>query len=324
MKRGKKVTIGLIAILLLFLGLYIYNIIEIKNGESEFPPKGEFITINNVKLHYYTKGEGKPIVFLHGAMLSGNDYKDVLYLIASQGYQGIAFDRPGYGYSERAEGNVTPISQATLIRNALKEIGIDEPIIIVGHSWSGTMTLSYTQQFPDEVEGIILLGAAMYKEGYPAENGDILSKIVTTPIVGDVMLNTMLKTPLGKNLAINTVSATFFPENVPEGYLEETIALGFRPNQFKANREDVLKFPKTSKEISSTYSNIDTPTVIIVGKEDSFGTIEQGKRLNKELKNSELQVIPDIGHMIPMLHPTVVFEAVDLLNRINFDLNYNK
>ena len=38
----------------------------------------------------------------------------------------------------------------------------------------------------------------MYKEGYPAENGDTLSKIVTTPIVGDVLLNTMLKTPFGE------------------------------------------------------------------------------------------------------------------------------
>lgn len=205
----------------------------------------------------------------------------------------------------------------------MKEVGIDEPIIIVGHSWSGTMTLSYAQQFPEEVAGIVLLGAAMYKEGYPAENGDALSKIVTTPMVGDIMLNTILKTALGKSLANNTVNSTFLPENAPKGYLEETIALGFRPNQFKANREDVLGFPKTSKEISSSYSSIDTPTVIVVGEKDPFGTVEQGKRLNNELKNSQLRIIPDIGHMIPMLHPTVVMEEIDLFNPIKFDLNYN-
>ncbi|HBZ10207.1 MAG TPA: alpha/beta hydrolase [Bacillus bacterium] len=307
------------SLLLMYLGLYFYNIVEVKKGEESFPPKGKFVTVDSVRLHYYIEGEGKPIVFLHGAMLSGNDYKDVLHLAASQGYQGLAFDRPGYGYSDRPEGKVTPISQAALIREALKEIGVDEPIIIVGHSWSGTMTLSYAQQFPEEVAGIVLLGAAMFKEGYPAENGDALSKIVTTPIAGDFILNTLLRTALGKGLAKSTVNSTFFPENAPEEYLEETIALGFRPDQFKANREDVLEFPKTSKKISSTYSNIDIPTIVVVGEKDPFGTIEQGKRLINEITNSQLQVIPNIGHMIPILHPTVVMEAVDLLKPHKFD-----
>lgn len=70
--------IGLMASLLLFLGLYIYNVVEVKKGENIFPPKGKFVTVDGVKLHYYTEGEGQPIVFLHGAMLSGNDYKDML------------------------------------------------------------------------------------------------------------------------------------------------------------------------------------------------------------------------------------------------------
>ncbi|WP_097073272.1 alpha/beta fold hydrolase [Ureibacillus xyleni] len=307
------------SLLLLFVGLYIYNAIEVKKGEISFSPKGEYVTVNDVKLHYYTEGKGQPIVFLHGAMLSANDYKDVLKLAAAHGYQAFAFDRPGYGYSERPKGKVTPISQAKLIRNALKKIGVEDPIIVVGHSWSGTMTLSYAQQFPDEVAGIVLLGAAMYKEGYPAENGDALSKIVTTPLVGELMLNTLLKTPLGKNLAKSTVISTFSPETPPDGYLEETIALGFRPGQFKANREDVLEFPKTSKEISSYYSSIETSTVIVVGENDPFNIIEQGKRLNDELKHSKLQIIPDIAHMIPVLHPQVVLEAINQLNTNEFD-----
>lgn len=47
----------------------------------------------------------------------------------------------------------------------------------------------------------MLLGAAMYKEGYPAENGDILSKMVTTPILGHLILNTLLKAPFGKGMS---------------------------------------------------------------------------------------------------------------------------
>ncbi|MBC5638803.1 hypothetical protein H8S33_18695 [Ornithinibacillus sp. BX22] len=35
------------------------------------------------------------------------------------------------------------------------------------------------------VAGITTLAGAMYKEGYPAEHGDLLSKVVTTPILGE-------------------------------------------------------------------------------------------------------------------------------------------
>ncbi|WP_274856963.1 alpha/beta fold hydrolase [Bacillus methanolicus] len=125
-------------------------------------------------------------------MLSSRDFTDVVQLAVKQGYRAIAFDRPGYGYSERTKNvETTPISQANLIHKALIELGINEPIILVGHSWSGTMTLSCALQFSDKVAGIVILAGAMYKEGYPAERGDVISKVVITPILGNIILNTL-------------------------------------------------------------------------------------------------------------------------------------
>lgn len=311
MKRGLKMWEMVAFILILITGLFIFNKKKIKKGEMEFPPNGEFVEVEGIKLHYISEGTGKPIVFLHGGILIGNDFKQVIKLAASQGYRAIAFDRPGYGFSERpSHQKVTPISQAFLIHQAIRKLGINEPIILAGHSWSGIMTLSYTLQFPDNVSGILLLGAAMYKEGYPAENGDILSKIVTTPILGHIILNTLLKTPLGKSMCTTMVKSTFAPEEPPKGYWEETYALGFRPKHFKANREDVLAFPKASMEISSQYKQIGVPTLIIVGEDDPFGTIEQGKRLYGELEKSKMKIIPHVSHMIPQLHPSVVMDGV--------------
>lgn len=97
--------------------------------------------------------------------------------------------------------------------------------------------------------------------------------------------------------------------------MEETYALGFRPNHFKANREDVLAFPVTSKVISQKYKGIKVPAIIIVGENDPFGTIEQAKRLAKDLEKSKMKIIPDVGHMIPELHPSIVMDAVKELAR---------
>lgn len=208
---------------------------------------------------------------------------------------------------------MTPMTQAEMIHKALKQIGINEPIILVGHSWSGTMVLSYALQFPNEVAGIVMLGAAMYKEGYPAKHGDTLSRVVTTPIIGDLILHTLLKSPLGKRMAQFMVKSTFTPEIPPIWYEEAAFALGFRPRHFRANREDVLAFPKSSKNLCENYKNIKIPTVIVVGDKDPFGVIEQGRRLQEELPHALYKELPDIGPMIPDLHPGVVVEQIDFL-----------
>ncbi|MCG7342630.1 alpha/beta hydrolase [Sporosarcina sp. ACRSL] len=306
------VLVLLVLLLVVIGGLYTYNKSQVKKAEELYPPNGEFVTVDNCSLHYISEGSGNPIVFLHGGILSSSDFKEVVQLAAKQGYHALAFDRPGYGYSDRPRHvEVTPIDQAKIIHSAIKQLGVDKPIILVGHSWSGTMTLSYALQFPNEVAGIVLLGPAKYKEGYPAENGDPLSKMITTPILGDLMVKTLLKTPLGKRISNSMVKATFTPELPPEGYKEEVFAIGFRPRHFKANREDVLAFPGTSKQLSEKYKEIKTPIKIVVGEKDPFGTIEQAQRLKRDIPHATYTLIPNVGHMIPELHPKLVMDYVD-------------
>lgn len=314
MKKGlKNLIIILSVVVFLAAGLVWYNQYEFKQAEAHFPPNGKFITVEGIKLHYIRKGSGKPIVFLHGGVLTGNDFEKVMEIAAKQGYQAISFDRPGYGYSERPKNEeVTPFVQARLIHGALKKLGIEKPIL-VGHSWSGILVLSYALSYPDEVSGIVTLGAVMYKEGYPAENGDPISAVVTTPIIGDALLHTLLKSPLGTGLAKNILKETFAPEPVPPGYREAALSLWLRPNHFKANREDVLAFSPAAKKISSRYKEIKLPVVIVVGNDDPFGTKEQAYRLKKDIPHAELMILPHVAHMIPQNHPEAVMEAVKAL-----------
>ncbi|MCM3442907.1 alpha/beta fold hydrolase [Metabacillus halosaccharovorans] len=306
--------IAIVTVLIGMVTLYFYNQNQFKKAELAYPPNGDFIEVDGIKLHYLSKGNGKPVVFLHGGVLSSEDFSDVIELAAQEGYKAIAFDRPGYGHSERPTNEkVTPITQAKLIHKALKKLNITDPIILVGHSWSGTMIMSYALQFPNDVEGLVTLGGAMYKEGYPAENGDALSELVTTPILGDLIMNTLLATPLGKSMGKETTKATFSPETPPAGYEEKLLALWGRPTQFKANREDTLAFPITSKQISSRYKEIEVPTIIVVGENDPFGTIKMAERLQKDLPNSKMVRLPNVGHMIPENHPEKVLDAIELL-----------
>ena len=68
-------------------------------AERKNPPAGQFLDIEGVHLHYLERGEGPPLVLLHGngAMMQDFEISGILDQLA-QGYRVIAVDRPGFGH----------------------------------------------------------------------------------------------------------------------------------------------------------------------------------------------------------------------------------
>lgn len=113
-------VIVLAALSMLIAAFCLYGRYQFRKMEKQYPPNGQFVTVEGITLDYVSKGEGRPVVFLHGGVLTGNDFRESIDLAASAGFHGIAFDRPGYGHSERPIGEpVTPRTQARLPHEAL-------------------------------------------------------------------------------------------------------------------------------------------------------------------------------------------------------------
>lgn len=297
----------------LIAALWIFNRVRFAQAEAAFPPSGSFITVEGIRLRFIRRGEGTPVVLLHGGILTADDFAQVVEKAASRGYDAIAFDRPGYGHSKRPQqGSVTPADQARLIHGALQQMGVKKPII-VGHSWSGLLALTYALHYPEEIAGVVTLAGAMYKEGYPAEHGDPISRLATAPVAGTLLLNTVLRSPLGTALARSSVRQAFAPEPVPEGYMETALALWLRPGHFRANREDILAFPPAAVQAARRYHEIRCPVVILAGEDDPFGTREHAVRLRGDIPHAEMMIVPHTAHMIPQNHPELVLEAIDRL-----------
>jgi len=73
-----------------------------KKAERDNPPAGRFIDVDGVRLHYVEKGEGSPVVLLHGNTVLLQDFigSGLLDRLAER-HRVIAFDRPGFGHSKR-------------------------------------------------------------------------------------------------------------------------------------------------------------------------------------------------------------------------------
>ncbi|MBM7839269.1 pimeloyl-ACP methyl ester carboxylesterase [Alkalihalobacillus xiaoxiensis] len=265
--------------------------------------------MDGLRLYYLKEGSGQPLVFLHGAILCADDFSESIKAASHAGFQAIAFDRPGYGKSKRDDRLWTPEKQAALIKKALSKLNIKDPIL-VAHSWSGAMALSYARQYPNEVKGVALVAAAIYKEGYPAEHGEPVSTLLAVPVIGKLILMAICSTFFGWFLANGMLKATFAPEKPPSNYGRLVYNLGLTKQQFLANRQDVQLFAQSAFKESKHYSRIETPVFILTGEQDPFGVNEQAKRLMSELPHAKGHQLNSAGHMIPHLHAERMIQLI--------------
>ena len=104
----------------------------------------------------------------------------------------IAFDRPGFGYSERPRRKIwTPSAQAELIHEALRQLGIDRAVV-VGHSWGTLVSVALALNHPQVVRSLVLL-AGFY---FPRFRFDVLlASPPAVPFIGDVLRYTISPIP---------------------------------------------------------------------------------------------------------------------------------
>ena len=281
------------------------------HAERDNPPQGKFIDVDGVRLHYLERGEGPALVLLHGNGLFASDF-DLSGLLdsAAQPYRVIAFDRPGFGYSERpGDLSWTPEAQARLIYKALHLLGIERPMV-VGHSWGTLVTLALALDYPRYVRAIGLVSGYYY----PGPRLDVaLASAPALPVVGRLLRYTLA--PLfGRMLWPLLVKKMFGPAAVPERFRELPVWMTLRPEQLgAAASESALMIPAATR-LSKRYQELTMPVAVIAGSGDRIvDPDDNARRFHEEVQHSELIVEPNVGHMAHYASPETIMEAVTRL-----------
>ena len=114
---------------------------------------GENMTTEPVDLHYYTIGNGFPLVLLHGWSADGLSY--ALQIPFAYKYRLILPDLRGHGRSPKPRGSCSPAMLAADVNRLLEKLGI-EKAIIGGGSFGGLVALQFVLDYPQKVEALIL------------------------------------------------------------------------------------------------------------------------------------------------------------------------
>jgi pimeloyl-ACP methyl ester carboxylesterase len=277
-------------------------------AERENPPEGKFITVRGVRLHYVERGQGQPLILLHGNGTMVRDFAlSGLLDRASRSYRVIVFDRPGYGHSERPRWRVwTAAAQADLIFEALQALGVDKPIVL-GHSWGVFVALRLALAHPDYVRSLVLLSGYYY----PTARLDVpLLSPPALPIIGDLMRYTV--SPLvGRLIWPAMLKRIFAPTPVPEHFRDFPAWMGLRPSQLRASAAETALMIPTAMALAGHYRELKMPVMIMDGADDRHldAHLHSGG-LHRELPQSELWLVPGAGHMVHHSVPDEVMAAI--------------
>jgi pimeloyl-ACP methyl ester carboxylesterase len=280
-----------------------------RKAEQTHTPLGKFIVSKGVRLHYVEKGQGRPVVLLHG---NGGMIHDLLISRvidrAAQQYHVIAIDRPGFGHSERPRGrNWTATAQASLLPEMFRLLGLERPIV-VGHSWGTLVALALALDQPRTVSGTVLVSGYYYPS---ARVDSALLSPAALPVLGD-LLNHTVNPLIGEAMAPGLIKRMFSPQPVSPRFAREfPVALTVRPSQIRAYAEDTAHMPAAAEALSPRYRALFPPTAILAGDADEIVSHRQAQRLHGELPGSWLDILPGGGHMVHHIAPERVVRAID-------------
>jgi len=265
--------------------------------------------VDGVRLHYSDRGEGSPVVLIHGNMVTGEDYDTSgVAEILRETHRVIIFDRPGFGHSERTRNRIwTADQQADLLHRALQQLGVVRPVV-VGHSWGAIVALAMAVRHEADTAGVVALSGYYF---WTLRPDVLLAGVGALPVIGDILRYTI--SPLLNWLTMPLVKrALFSPGPVPKRFKQEfSTAMAVRPSQIRATAEDGALMIPGALALRDHYRDLTLPVVIIAGEGDKVVFKRRAEQLKAAVKGSILYVVQGAGHMIHYQATMQIIEAVE-------------
>ena len=277
---------------------------------AEYPPIGRFTEAYGLRVHYWERGEGQPVVLVHGA--SGN-LRDWTFSIAprlARNYRVIVFDRPGFGYSDRPTiDGWDPAVQARVLRAAAVSIGAERPIV-VGHSWGGALALAWGLEFPRETAGVVPVSSVSMPYGGLAT---IVRAIGLDGVLIEAYMDRLIERAREGGID-EFIARVFRPQQVPEGYVEHVGApLALRRGTLMANGEDLQNVNIALRRMEPRYASLSVPVEIVHGQADFIDWDDHAAPLAERVPQARLTLLPGVGHMA---HHAAPYELAQAIGRI--------
>lgn len=209
-------------------------------------------------------------------------------------YRVMAVDLPGYGESPRLKERATIPAYADLLAKLIREV-TDKPIVLIGHSMGGMISLTLTLRHPELVERMILI--------CPTISGKLsmFINMFVSPITfleRSVITNRFISAfePYFIQITDRLMRPASFADRteIKEDEYTHLRADARRPGQGRVRAECYRAMREN--DLRGKLSQVNKPALVIWGMEDNTVPLRDASVVATEWPDADLRMIPNAGH----------------------------
>jgi len=293
----KKVGIFFGICIAAVVGLFLFGLIAGRPISEErlkelgiIEPDSRFIEVDGVRTRYVEMGDGaETILFIHGFSSSLFSWRSCLEPISKE-FRVVALDLKGFGFSGKPDTSYTTDEYVDFVVHFMDALGL-QTATLCGNSMGGGIAWRTALEYPDRVDKLILVDAA----GYPSTRSGTPFIMKLGRLPGSDKLFSLLTTR--GRIRSSLESAYYNDENVSEKTVDVYYYAMRTPGAMHAVLARMRHPRSETEEWQVRIRELDVPTCIIWGADDTWIPVEDAKKFHSDISDSQLMIIPDCGHL---------------------------
>jgi pimeloyl-ACP methyl ester carboxylesterase len=252
--------------------------------------------------------DGPTFVLVHGLGGAHTNWLALAPLLAQRGAV-FAPDFPGFGRTP-SEGRRATVDGARGFLSKFIKQETSGPVILVGNSMGGLLSILQTSAEPDTVSGLVLIDPALPRRVSDGVDATVARLFATylVPKVGEAFIAKRLKAAGPERIAEETLRlCTVDPATVPEDVRAAAVALAIErasmpwaTHAFLEAARSLIRTLARRTRVFAAMKNVSAPTLMIAGAQDrlvSIGTMQFAAQAHADW---DFVVLDHCGH-VPML-----------------------
>ncbi|MBD2103688.1 alpha/beta fold hydrolase [Leptolyngbya sp. FACHB-261] len=274
-----------------------------------------------LKLAFGEKGQGRPLVLVHGVGSWSYSWRHLIDPLAQQ-FRVICLDARGYGFSDKPPDPDPPGHQIGDLAQAIRAL-CPEPAAIMAESLGALVSLAVAQTQPDLVARLVLINVPIFPVELPSLGMRLLADLPLTWVraVDQARLAYWLA-PLVRSIVwLGRQEVVADPSEVSE---DEVYWLAYPyvefPNaitKFAENLQQLAREiralhqgqPSLLQPIQAQLASVHCPTLILWSEQDRWFPVAHGEQLRAQLPNARLEILANCGHSAAAGCPAAVSAA---------------
>lgn len=251
-------------------------------------PPSKFLQLGGLSVHYRDKGQGKPLVLIHGTGASLHTWQGWSGLLR-RNFRVIRMDLPGFGLTgPEPSGDYTSEAYVRFIERFAAKLGL-ETFDLAGNSLGGFIAWRYAVAHPERVRRLILLDASGYPRQHPPP---LVFRLAQMPVLSSLLARMDPRPLVSRSLRDAYADASKVTPDLVDLYTD----LALRPG----NRQAFSARVSTSEpDHTGELRQIVAPTLILWGRLDALVPVSDAERFAHDIRPSRLVIYEGVGH-VPM------------------------